>query len=148
MRFKCNGCGKTFVYAAKKTMQGLPKEDVATLDALLEAMPDDEELKILGDIFKKFRDQLNFTLRETHVCPYCQSLNFGEVQAASEPKIEGTAMRDWDHTQELLDMGWTVEKRLSSRTGAVMIKYASAEPETIQGYVKNAVEAANGGEDE
>lgn len=69
MKFECADCHKTFLYAAKKTEN--------TYSKVTEAKEQIGTVSIISPVVLSFK--------ETHICPFCQSLNIQEV--VEEPKL-------------------------------------------------------------
>ena len=104
MKFKClnEKCGKTFVYAAKKT--------ISRSSAFSE------------DFSGIYPEQI-----ETRHCPYCQQMDFEEYTEPKDPELKPTRTQEakWgSQTNSLIEQGYEVIKSLSSRTGAVLFKYS------------------------
>jgi predicted RNA-binding Zn-ribbon protein involved in translation (DUF1610 family) len=109
MRFKCNSCGETFVYAAKKIQHfGNLKEVTEKLKA--------GETAVTEDL-------------ETHVCPYCGEKDFEEyTQPSEEPVVEKHYYGEWEGNttliNQLLEQGYVIQEKLSGTKTVVMYKYA------------------------
>jgi len=110
MRFKCNNekCGKTFIYPAKKTDAADPEKGLFTAIAGMMCA----ESKI-----------------EIQVCPYCQSLNFDEIEVEkpTQPEITSVKSVSLDEVDGMLKEGYVVEN-LYAKT-ATLVKREKAENE-------------------
>lgn len=91
MKFICSDCDKQFLYTAKLT------KFIAAHDVELN---EDEVTQA-------------FDTEETHVCPYCHSLNISEAQVEQiqQPKMVDLVECEVPHVKEYLDKGYVVLDR-------------------------------------
>lgn len=85
MKFQCADCQKVFLYTAKKTHFLIPKDIQVDEDTTIKA----------GDTV------------ETHICPYCQSLNFIE-HVEPQPEIISALSCELNEVDSWLKIGYEV----------------------------------------
>ena len=123
MRFKCEECGKTFIYAAKVTHFLEPKEIQKNEDTTL----------TVGDWV------------EASVCPFCQSLNFTEyIESVEAQPVEAVYVYDLtsgmqEGLNKLLAEGFEIIARYSKQY--MLEKKRKIEPEIPEADMEKAREA-------
>jgi len=85
MKYQCESCGKVFVYAAKKTVS------------------------LSSSFSEEYKEQYPMQV-ETHVCPFCQSLEFDEAKEV-QPEIASIKSVDIAEADEWIARGYVVLDR-------------------------------------
>ena len=128
MKLQCLECKKTFLYAAKKTeYQPLILNDKDEIqETVTEIIHDKVVAKIIAEkLDAHFSDQ-EF---ETHVCPFCQSLEFEELHEPQAP-VESAIQVEWNLVDTYLQQGYEIADRYAKV--ATMLKYKKEEEREVK----------------
>ena len=112
MKLQCLGCKKTFLYPAKLWR---PTTIYTYTDQLL-ASP----------LIPKISDTYT---TETHVCPFCQSLEFEELHEPQAP-VESAIQVEWNLVDTYLQQGYEIADRYAKV--ATMLKYKKEEEREVK----------------
>jgi len=110
MKFECSDCKKTFLYPAKR------------IDIDPEFTKRIAELKS-GQFLSRLSTASGYEpIVETHVCPYCHSLNFQEqIEAVAANKIVSVRSVELEKVDEWIAQGYEV-KELYAKSATVIKK--------------------------
>jgi len=108
MKFQCGSCKKAFVYAAKKTIIEIPPIPPEKIQPTME-LP--------------IRINIQF---ETHVCPFCQSLEIVEYVEPQQTPTSAVQV-DWAEVDAKLKEGYVIAQAYAKN--ATMYKYKGENDE-------------------
>ena len=110
MKYQCDACKKVFLHPAKRMFTSVAP------------IPDPTKFQTTSAITK---EDLNSVTTETHVCPYCDSINLTEY-LESEPSITSVVSVDIADVDGKLKEGYIVHE-LYAKTATLVKKETEQE---------------------